>query len=518
MSSVFKFYLTCTNIGLVFLALTTGLILAVIIFKLSIHKNYPPGPPPLPLIGNLHQWPRSHPWIHLSKWVPQYGKLLYFNLLGRPVVVINSVYLAKEILEKRGSNYSSRPVMTMVDMAGYTQAFASMNCTDDWKVQRRIASRAFSSGNSTQYHPIQQYEARKLVHVLTLDSSSLAKEVRLHVSALVLRSVYGYKLSSADDPFMVNGQQVSDNFVLAAQPGRWIVDMVPQLRYIPAWFPGAGFVRTAARWRKMVLEAAWNPYLWTKHSMDEGKALLPSICASAIQAVDVMSEKDEKNLAFCASAIRGGGMATSISSIMTFFLMMTIHPECQKQAQEEIERVVGTERLPTVSDMDNLPFVRMVVAELFRCHPPAPLGPPHACDQDDIYEGLFIPGGSVILPNLWYMLHDPDYFAEPYTFNPGRFKDADRDANAIYDIVFGFGRRACPGRNFALATAFSVVATTLATCDILPTVDESRRPVIPKDAYTSDGVSFPEPFQCQVRCKSNAANALLQAALLDPEY
>jgi cytochrome P450 len=85
----------------------------------------------------------------------------------------------------------------------------------------------------------------------------------------------------------------------------------------------------------------------------------------------------------------------------TFFLAMTIHPEIQARAREEIDRVVGTHRLPTFADRDNLPYVEAVYKEAFRWHPIAPMGLPHVAAQDDICEDYLIPKGAMMIPNIW---------------------------------------------------------------------------------------------------------------------
>lgn len=93
--------------------------------------------------------------------------------------------------------------------------------------------------------------------------------------------------------------------------------------------------------------------------------------------------------------------AKTVSSIQTFFLAMTLYPEVQRKAQEEIDEVLGTARLPKVVDRVNLPYINAVVKEVLRWHPVAPMGIPHMSTEDDMFEGHFIPKGSLILPNIW---------------------------------------------------------------------------------------------------------------------
>jgi cytochrome P450 len=86
---------------------------------------------------------------------------------------------------------------------------------------------------------------------------------------------------------------------------------------------------------------------------------------------------------------------------------MALYPEVQQKAQEEIERVIGPYKLPTFNDRERLPYIDAVVKETLRWHPVAPLAIPHAATEDDIYEGYFIPKGSLILANIWYVKRHP---------------------------------------------------------------------------------------------------------------
>lgn len=81
------------------------------------------------------------------------------------------------------------------------------------------------------------------------------------------------------------------------------------------------------------------------------------------------------------------------------------------------------------------------------------------------------------------MTHDPEVYPNPEQFDPDRFGRQDSEMNKVYDLVFGFGRRACPGMHFAQGTLFAIVATTLATCDVLPGLDENGSEVIPGTGY-----------------------------------
>ena len=85
----------------------------------------------------------------------------------------------------------------------------------------------------------------------------------------------------------------------------------------------------------------------------------------------------------------------------SFLLAMTMYPEVQRKIQAELDSVVGTDRLPTFADRDELPYLATTMKEIIRWGPTTPLGAPHCVEQDDVHDGYFIPKGSIIMPNIW---------------------------------------------------------------------------------------------------------------------
>jgi len=131
-----------------------------------------------------------------------------------------------------------------------------------------------------------------------------------------------------------------------------------------------------------------------------------------------------------------------------FMLAMVTHPEVQKKAQAELDSVVGCTRLPTFTDFDHLPYLRAVIKETLRWRAITPVSSPHRSREDDWYEGHFIPGGSVIIPNVWCMNLDPMvYGPDAHVFNPTRFLNEQGQLTPILPgtrdeghVNFGFGR------------------------------------------------------------------------------
>ncbi|KAF9819005.1 hypothetical protein IEO21_02419 [Rhodonia placenta] len=180
---------------------------------------------------------------------------------------------------------------------------------------------------------------------------------------------------------------------------------------------------------------------------------------------------------------------------------MVLHPEVYEKAQAEVDRVVGQDRLPEFEDRESLPYLECVVKEVFRLVLNHPAGLPHKLISNDQYQGFHIPGGSMVIPNIWGMTRNDSFYPEPEMFRPERFEQMDRETAEARDprkMVFGFGRRVCPGQDFADASIWIAVASIVATLDIGVTTDEAGKQAPPTGSFVPglvrcvDGLRVPE--------------------------
>jgi cytochrome P450 len=160
-------------------------------------------------------------------------------------------------------------------------------------------------------------------------------------------------------------------------------------------------------------------------------------------------------------------------------LAMLAYPETQARAHAELDAVIGRTRLPTFADYPHLPYIRAMVKELLRWRPVAPIIT-HRSTEDDWYEGMFIPKGTICLANAWNMNRDPEIFGEnTEDFEPARYLDASGDiAPGITKdghFSFGFGSRICVGRHMAKNSLFINIATLLWAMKIERKKDASGR-------------------------------------------
>lgn len=189
---------------------------------------------------------------------------------------------------------------------------------------------------------------------------------------------------------------------------------------------------------------------------------------------------------------------------------MTLFPEVQARARQEIDRIIGTGRSPNFGDQDKVPYINAIVLESLRWNPPAPFIVPHASREDDTYNGYFIPKGTMVIPNVWQISRDPNVYEDPSTFNPDRFIN-DPNIRDPRDFIFGFGRRACPGSYLAYQVIWIFVVSTLWAVELERPEGE---PPLDKDTDRFDFgfLNSPVPFGCKFTPRKDAINLKISVA------
>ena len=188
-----------------------------------------------------------------------------------------------------------------------------------------------------------------------------------------------------------------------------------EVKHLPDWCPGTGFKQTARTMAAQLTKCTEQPYAFVKHQMAQKKHKV-SFLSQAIESCGSDAEMEFVNKWSALSLYLGGAdtvgslplhfrdiltTVQTVSSLMTFFLAMTVSPEAQKKGQEEIDRVIGNDRIPVIADRDKLPYIEAMVKEVHRWHPVLPMGLPHSSMSDDVWEGYTLPKGAILLPNTW---------------------------------------------------------------------------------------------------------------------
>jgi cytochrome P450 len=145
----------------------------------------------------------------------------------------------------------------------------------------------------------------------------------------------------------------------------------------------------------------------------------------------------------------------------------------------------------------------------------APMGLPHSSSRDDIYKGFFISKGSIMVANVWAILHDPEVYPDPEEFKPERFLNEDgsvRDDPTL-SLVFGIGKRICPGRHFVDSTIFIVTSSVLSVFNVRKAKDRNGNEVPVKAEVTVNrGITIhPKKFECFIFSRDKVAEDLISA-------
>ncbi|KAJ3489946.1 hypothetical protein NLI96_g1783 [Meripilus lineatus] len=205
---------------------------------------------------------------------------------------------------------------------------------------------------------------------------------------------------------------------------------------------------------------------------------------------------------------------TTGSAILSLFLAMSLHPEVQQRAQEELDSVCQS-RMPEFSDRQNLPYINALCIEILRWSSTVPLAFPHTTVEDDYYNGLFIPARSIVMVDSFSMNFNEETYPQPHKFDPERFLSADRKTcvvSSASSAAFSFGKRKCPGRYLADAELFYIAASVLKWFTIKPQPGVVL-PVRHEELFTSEIVSSPLPFKCMIQPRGEQHDALIKDAL-----
>ncbi|KAF8868368.1 cytochrome P450 [Infundibulicybe gibba] len=477
-------------------------------------KPFPPGPGAKFLSGNFHQILSKEPWLVFKKWSKTYGPLVHFHIFNKRVVIINSATAAVELLDGRSTIYSDRPFSWMAgELARRKHSMFHLSSKNPrFKVYRWLLHSGLNPRTALTYRPIQLQENRVLLNGLLNNPAGFVQHIRRNAGAVILKVAYGYQVDSDNDKFV---RGIEEGFRASATsgvsvPGKYLVESFPILRFLPSWFPGASFKTTAKRLGQRMAAMERAPFEWAQKNIATGN-YVDSFISKHLTSGTV-TEQDQENLRWCSAALYAGGADTVASALTAFILLMTLHPDIQRQGQAELDRAIG-DRLPTFEDQELLPYVSAIIKETLRWAPVAPLGLPHRVTQDDIYDGYFIPKGTQLVANIWAITHDSDLYPDPLVFNPSRHL-GDNPQPDPFRHIFGYGRRACPGAHFAELSLFLNTASILAGFNIGKAVDEDGKEIEPSVGWTTGPTSHPLPFKCHISPRSNDAATLIKSAII----
>ncbi|KLO19241.1 cytochrome P450 [Schizopora paradoxa] len=474
-------------------------------------------PKPIPFAGNVHQLPKTDFFKTYSSWAKVYGPIVYFYVFGRNFIVLTDLDMVHDLLSKRSAHYSTRPRMVMaaelvnrgqnsVVFQKYGQRLRDVRRIINSWVGKNVVESSFPT--VTQFN-------RKMLRSLLESPADFHAHVKFKFGSLVFKLTYGIDVQSIYDPYIALTEEMNRRTSMAIAPGRWLCDSFPILAKIPSWMPWAHFRRWANESREIIQEAIRAPFEATRTSVLRGEDSPSWLAKSLLDAeVDLSVPGVREDLWTAAAGMYNAAIDTSSTAMHAFFLLMVHHPEVQEKAQRELDAVIGNDRLPIIEDRDSLPYIDNIVKELLRFSAVVPMVP-HSNEEDDVYNGFFIPKGSWVIANLWGILHDPRLYRDPENFIPERFEDM-KDYPAEPDLTlaaFGFGRRACPGIHFGLAALFIDIASILSVFDIRPAKDGNGRDILPPIEFIDGNIRTMLPFDCVVTPRSEKKAELVRQSL-----
>ncbi|KAI0767200.1 cytochrome P450 [Fomes fomentarius] len=444
-----------------------------------------------------------------------YGEIVHLDALGQHIIVLGSQEAISEILDKRSARFSNRPPSAMSDLLDPGWNMAVLNYGDEWRTQRRQYHRFLGPAAVSRYYPLLENQTQRLLQSLLMQPQDFSEQIRFIIGATITKIAYGLDVDTPEDEYLSLAQEGNDIFLEAFVPGRYLVESFPILRHIPPWFPGAKFLRQAAEWRETYVHVLNKPFEAASRNLRRGHDTLSMMAGMMAPETAGETGVDEETAKRVSASVYLGGADTTLTVIRLFFLAMAKYPHIQKRAQKELDAVIGSDRLPQISDQKLLPYVEAVMMECFRWNPILPLGLPHIATADDEYKGYLIPKGSLVIGNSWYLSRDQSHYPDPERFSPERFLNEEGQINLhVRDprtFAFGYGRRVCPGRHLGEASVFVTIASVLHTFSIGPPVDK-KGVLLPLDAKCVEGIlSYPEPFSCRISIKSSAAQTLVVA-------
>ncbi|KAI9435066.1 cytochrome P450 [Lactarius indigo] len=392
--------------------------------------------------------------------LPFSGDVFYLNAAGQPIVVLNSQKVAADLLDRRAGIYSDRPrniVAAQILCGGLALTF--QNYGPLWRRMRK----AVHEGLSIESLKVPQLnEALLLTSGLIAQPATMDNHLRRATASMIMSVTYGTPpIVSELDP----GIKAINDFVA---------------RLTRAILPGTALGGILS------VDEAYSEQFPRILDSPNGSAML-SIGTRKIRSCSraysiAVREKMKstgyligKNLGLPQSctSISAAGAETTSGVLAWWMLAMITFPEIQKRAQTELDAVVGRSRTPTFADFQHLPYIRAMVKETLRWCPVGPVGIPHLSSEDDWYNGMFIPKGTIMI-TLWtsiqrgfWMPMETSLRARPETKEEGH-------------VTYGFGRRICVGKHVANNSLFIDMAMTLWACNIEAWKDEHGN-VIPID-------------------------------------
>ncbi|XP_046893413.1 cytochrome P450 2K1-like isoform X1 [Hypomesus transpacificus] len=417
----------------------------------------PPGPRPLPLLGNLLMLDLKRPYQTLCEISREYGSVFTVHFGLKKVVVLAGYKTVKQALVNHAEEFGDRELPPMFNDLNNGHGILFAN-GDSWKEMRRFALttlRDFGMGKKMSEGKIIE-ECGNLIEVFEKyegKAFDTTQPVNYAVSNIICAIVYGNRFEYTDPEFTKMVDRANENIRLGGSPSMQLYNLFPWL---------GKFLSTKRQINKNA-NANKNQIRDLISRLKE--TLNPQMCRGFVdsflsrkQNLEESGKKDthyhKENLTISVANLFAAGTDTTGTTLRWGLMLMAKYPRIQDQVQEEINREIGSRQV-LVEDRKNLPYTDAVIHEIQRLANIVPMSLPHVTSRDVTFQGYFIKKGTVVFPLLTSVLQDESEWESPHTFNPAHFLDdkgkfIKRDAF----MPFSAGRRVCLGEGLARMELF----------------------------------------------------------------
>ncbi|KAL5224228.1 hypothetical protein ABZP36_010867 [Zizania latifolia] len=428
----------------------------------------PPGPKPLPIVGNMTMMDQlTH--RGLAALAKEYGGLMHLRLGRLHTFAVSTPEYAREVLQAQDGAFSNRPATIAIAYLTYDRAdMAFAHYGPFWRQMRKLCVMKLFSRRRAETWLAVRDESAALVRAVAGsggEAVNLGELIFTLTKNVIFRAAFGTRDGDGQEEFISILQEFSKLF------GAFnIGDFIPWLSWMDPHGINARLRAARAALDRFIdniiddhIKKGKNPDDADADMVDDMLAFLAEAKpAGAKNAAGDGGDDLQNTLRLTRDNIKAiimdvmfGGTETVASAIEWAMAEMMHSPDDLRRLQQELADVVGLDRNVAESDLDKLPFLKCVIKETLRLHPPIPLLL-HETAEDCAVGGYSVPRGSRVMINVWAIGRDRGAWKDADVFRPSRFTpegDAaglDFKGGCFEFLPFGSGRRSCPGMALGL--------------------------------------------------------------------